>query len=107
MSRGRTPYPSGSLPRSLPRALQALKKLEAVDVRLSENATPEQRELVFAARATILEVMLKPKRYSQMRLAAAAAIIDEVCGKLTDKLNVDGHQSIEVVIHEGSKKDPL
>jgi hypothetical protein len=92
--------------RGLPAALKALRQLEKNDVRLTEEATQEQKDLVFAARATIVEVMLRPSRWSQMRLHAAASIIDEVCGKLTDKVDVKGQQTVEVVINQNVTKGP-
>lgn len=95
------------LSKGLGAAVKALKALEKNDLRLREDATPEERQLVFEARKTIIEVMMKPRRYSQMRLAAAAQIIDEVCGKLTDKVDLKSQQNVEVVIHEGKHVEPL
>ena len=93
--------------RGLPAAVAALRKLEKVDARLPEEATPEQRQLVYEARKTILEVMMKPRRWSQMRLAAAAMVIDEVCGKMTQKTEESGTKTVNVVIRQGRQTDPL
>lgn len=97
--------PSGSTPDHGTRttgygpALAALKKLEGHDLRLALDASPEAKHLVFEARKTILDVMLKPKRWSSQRLTAANAIIEEVCGKLAQKVDqkVDGSLTVEIV----------
>lgn len=91
--------------RGLEGAIKALKKLEANDTRLREDATEEERHLVFEARKTILQVMMKPTRWSQMRLHAAAMIIDEVCGKLAEKLDAKLDTKVEVIVHQDNGPD--
>lgn len=86
-------------------AIKALKKLEENDLRLRKDATDEERALVFEARKTILTVMMKPTRWSQMRLHAAEMIINEVCGKLSDKLDMKAESKVEVVIHQEAPLD--
>jgi hypothetical protein len=42
-----------------------------------------------------------------MRLHAAAMIIDEVCGKLSEKVDLKAETTVEVVINQSEKKEPL
>lgn len=86
-------------------AIDALRRLDDLKFRLPEGASTAEQYLAFEARKAIIDVMLKPKRYSQMRLAAAIQVLNEMCGKIEDRMRLDEHQVI-VEIKQNPKKDP-
>lgn len=98
--------PKPILPRGLRGALKALKRIED-DQRLDPKASNERKFVVEECRRVIAEVMEHPKRYSQARLSAAAMLLDEMCGKQTQKTEESGEKTVNVVIRQGRNTEPL
>lgn len=89
--------PKGSrdvLPRG---AVQAIKSLR---LRVPEDAAPEHADLADRAFSRIVDVMdeqVLPDRAFAV-LAAAKAVREEICGKQTEKVELDG--KVEIVIEK-------
>lgn len=87
--------PKGSrdvLPRGVVKALKALRH------RVPEGMKPEVAALADEALGTYVEVMRgKVKRFARERLAAAALVREEVCGKAAQKVDHGGAVTLNVI----------
>lgn len=81
----------------LKQAMDALHRLDELKFRLPEGASDAEVKLASQARQAIIEVMLRPTRHAGHKLSAAVRILDEMCGKIEDKLKIDEHKvTVEV-----------
>jgi len=79
------------------KALDALKRLDTIKYRLPPGCDDAEVELASQSRQTIYDVMMNPRRHAQVRLGAAVRLLDEMCGKLEDRLKLeDGKVIVEI-----------
>jgi len=79
-----------------------LEEIRTSGLKLSE----EEKALLAEARQTLLDIMRKPGRYAQQRIVAAKHFIEEIAGKVPDKLDAAVQSTIVEVVKSSQSSIP-